>query len=68
MSCDATCDTITIDPYPGDTSRLLGAGKHLVKAWRNSSGLKNLSGAPLSGGGNYPVSRSGDHIYWWFRT
>ncbi len=68
VSCDVTCDTITLDPYPGDTSKLLGAGKYRVKAWRDSDGLKNLSGTPLSGGGDYLVSGSGSYIYWGFRV
>ena len=68
VSCDATCDTITIDPYPGDTSNLLGAGKYRVKAWRDSGGLKDLSGTPLSAGGDYLVSKSGDYIYWGFKS
>ncbi len=68
MSCDATCDTITIDPYPGDPSKLLGAGKYRVKAWRDSGGIKDISGTPLSAGGDYLVSKSGDHTYWGFRT
>lgn len=46
VSCDATCDTITIDPYPGVTSKPLGAGKYMVKTWRDSGGLKDVSGAP----------------------
>ena len=48
MSCDATCDTITIDPYPGDPSKPLAAGKYRVKAWRDSGGLKDVSGTTLS--------------------
>jgi M6 family metalloprotease-like protein len=68
VSCDRACDTITIDPYPGDTSKLLSAGKYRVKAWRDSSGLKDLFGTPLSGGGDYLVSRSGSYIYWWFKV
>jgi hypothetical protein len=68
VSCDATCDTITIDPYPGDASKPLGAGQYMVKAWRDSGGLKDLSGTPLSAGGDYLVSKSGAYIYWGFRT
>jgi M6 family metalloprotease-like protein len=68
VSCDRACDTITLDPYPGDASKRLSAGKYRVKAWRDSSGLKDLSGTPLSGGGDYLVSRSGDYVYWWFRA
>jgi hypothetical protein len=49
VSCDAACDTIAIDPYPGDASKLLSAGKYRVKAWRDSSGLKDLSGTPCPG-------------------
>jgi len=68
VSCAAACDTITIDPYPADPSKLLGAGKYRVKAWRDSGGLKDVSGAPLSAGGNYPVSKSGEYISWGFRA
>jgi M6 family metalloprotease-like protein len=68
VSCDQACDTITIDPYPGDTSKLLSAGKYKVRAWRDSNGLKDLSGTPLSGGGDYVVSKGGNYVYWWFRT
>ncbi len=68
MSCDATCDTITIDPYPGDPSEPLGAGKYRVKARRDTGGIKDVSGAPLSAGGDYLVSKSGDYIYWGFRS
>jgi M6 family metalloprotease-like protein len=68
VSCDRACDTITLDPYPGDTSRLLSTGRYKVKIWRDSGGLKDLSGTPLSGGGDYLVSRSGDYVYWWFRA
>ncbi len=49
VSCDAACDTITIDPYPGDASKLLSAGEYRVKVWRDSSGLKDLSGTPCPG-------------------
>ncbi len=68
VSCDATCDTITIDPYPGDPSKPLAAGKYRVKAWRNSGGLKDVSGTTLSWGGNYLVSKSGGYVYWWFKA
>jgi hypothetical protein len=68
VSCDRACDTITLDPYPGDASRLLSAGGYKVKAWRDSNGLKDLSGTPLSGGGDYLVSRSGEYVYWLFRV
>jgi hypothetical protein len=68
VSCDRACDTITLDPYPGDASKRLSAGKYRIKAWRDSSGLKDLSGTPLSGGGDYLVSRSGDFVYWWFKA
>ena len=57
-----------IDPYPGDASKLLSAGKYRVKAWRDSSGLKDLSGTPLSGEGDYLVSESGSYVYWGFRV
>ena len=68
MSCDTTCDTITIDPYPGDPSKVLGAGKYRVRAWRDTGGLEDVSGAPLSAGAHYLVNSSGSHIYWWIKT
>lgn len=68
VSCDQACDTITIDPYPGDTSKLLSAGKYRVKAWRDSGGLKDLSGNPLAEGGDYLMSENGNFVYWSFKT
>ena len=46
VSCDQARDTITLDPYLGDASKLLSAGRYRVKTWRDSGGLKDLSDNP----------------------
>ena len=48
VSCDEACDTLTLDPYPDDTSRLLAAGKYKVRVWRDEFGLKDPDGNRLS--------------------
>ena len=48
LTCDAACDTVTLDPFPGDASRLLGAGKYRARIWRDPSGLKDPDGNRLS--------------------
>ena len=48
LTCDATCDTVMLDPYPNDTSRLLGAGKYKARIWRDSTGLRDPDGNQLS--------------------
>ncbi|MDP9439672.1 MAG: Ig-like domain-containing protein [Actinomycetota bacterium] len=81
VSCDAACDTVTLDPYPGDASRPLVAGKYRARAWRDPVGLKGADGNPLSDftdifagyrwgpldSANNP-SNSPDYIYWTFRV
>jgi hypothetical protein len=47
---------------------MLAAGRYGVRAWRDSSGLKDLSGVPLSGGGDYLAGGSGNYVYWYFKT
>ena len=48
LTCDAACDTVTLDPFPGDASRLLGAGRYRARIWRDPSGLKDPDGNRLS--------------------
>ena len=48
LTCDAACDTVTLDPFPNDATRLLGAGKYKARIWRDPSGLKDPDGNQLS--------------------
>lgn len=48
LSCDDPCTTVTIDPYPLNTSKLLAKKtKHKVVILGGSGGPQNLEGIPL---------------------
>ncbi len=48
VSCDAACDTVKLNPYPANSSKLLSAGKYRAVVWRDSTGLRGADGNPLS--------------------
>ncbi len=48
VSCNSPCQTVTLDPYPADPSKLLGANRsHRVLVKGGDTGVKDSSGTPM---------------------
>jgi hypothetical protein len=48
VTCDSPCQTVTIDPFPADPSKLLGANRsHRVLIKGGATGVKDSGGTPM---------------------
>jgi hypothetical protein len=48
VSCNSPCQTVTLDPYPADPSKLLGANRsHRVLVKGGDTGVKDSAGTPM---------------------
>jgi hypothetical protein len=56
--------SVTLKP----TTRLKAGRWYYVALWKDSTGITDLTGDPLSGGGDYLVDDDDNFVYWWFKT